>query len=141
MLRTIPAALIIAACMSNAAYAADAVMLTGISGKVLTSRGGQTGPATAGALQPGDRVVASDGAARVVWADGCTATLKPRAMLTVSSASPCAGGNALVSAGSSAAQATKSQQVTALQWGGIGLSLIAIAAGIAAVADDISLSN
>ncbi len=59
----------------------------------MVSKNGQLVPATVGMeLQPGDRVIAGKGSARVVYSDGCNIRVPGRTMETVSSSSPCAGG-------------------------------------------------
>ena len=129
-----------AAMIAGQAFAADpAAQLSAVRGEVLVSRDGKLVKAAPGVLRSGDRVVARlDGEARLAYADGCAVTLKPGAMVTVSAASPCAGGSGLVSAASASAQTTQQQGMTALQWAGVGLTVVVLGVGLAAAADDVS---
>lgn len=125
--------------LAGQVFAAQGVQLAAVKGEVLVSRDGKLVKAAPGALKPGDRVLArADGRARVTYADGCAVTLKPSAMITVADASPCAGGAGLVSATTGApAQATQQQGMTALQWAGVGLTVVVLGVGLAAAADDL----
>lgn len=127
--------------LAGAAHAADAAHLSGLTGKVLVSRQGKLAPAGTGPLRPGDRVIATDGAARLIWTDGCAVTLKARTMLTVADASPCAGGRGLVTSGAASAQATEEKSMTAMQWGALGLSAAVMVGGLVVAADDLAVSN
>lgn len=93
--------------LAGQAHAADAAIaqMSAVKGSVVVSQNGKFVQASsATALKAGDRVVAKDGQASVKFADGCSITLKPQAMVTVGAASPCASGAGLVNAGASSAQ-------------------------------------
>lgn len=138
MTRILAAAAAASILFSGQAFAADAARLAEVKGEVLVGRGGKLVKAAPGALRAGDRLVArADGEARLTYADGCSVTLKPSAMLTVGGASPCAGGSGLVTATSASAQTTEAQGMTALQWAGVGLTVIVLGVGLAAAADDL----
>jgi outer membrane protein W len=119
--------------LAGQAHAGDAAMaqMSAVKGSVVVSQNGKFVQASsATALKAGDRVVAKDGQASLKFADGCTVSLKPNAMLTVGAASPCASGAGLVSA-------TQGDSAQLLGLSGFGaavttfaiLGLILIAAG------------
>ena len=55
------------------------------------------------ALKAGDRVVARSGSASIAYADGCVVSAPAGTMITVGAASPCAGGQGLVTPGPASA--------------------------------------
>jgi len=77
----------------QAALAAGVARIGSLSGTVMVSKNGQLVPATPGMeLEPGDRVIAGKGSARIVYGDNCNIRVPGRTMETVSTKSPCAGG-------------------------------------------------
>lgn len=81
----------------QAALAAEGARLGGVSGTVMVSQNGRITPAAAGSvLRSGDRVIAANGSARLVYNDGCSVAISARTMGTVSAVSPCAGGSSNV---------------------------------------------
>lgn len=81
----------------QAALAAENARLGAVSGSVMVNQAGRLAPASQGAvLRTGDRVIASNGSARLIYADGCNVAVSARSMATVSAASPCAGGSSNV---------------------------------------------
>lgn len=95
MIRRIAVAASIGLLLSGqAALAAENVRLSSVSGSVMVNQNGRFAPAARGAaLRTGDRIVATDGAASLTYADGCNVTISARSMATVSAVSPCAGGS------------------------------------------------
>lgn len=47
-------------------------------------------------LQAGDRVMATNGSANLVYSDGCNVAVSAKSMATVAAVSPCAGGSSNV---------------------------------------------
>ena len=81
----------------QAALAAEGARIGGVSGTVMVSQNGRLAPASAGSvLRSGDRVIAGNGSARVIYNDGCSVAISARSMGTVSAVSPCAGGSSNV---------------------------------------------
>jgi len=95
MIRRIAVAASIGLLLSGqAALAAEGVRLSAVSGSVMVNQNGRFAPAARGAaLRAGDRIVATDGAANLTYADGCNVTVSARSMATVAAVSPCAGGS------------------------------------------------
>jgi hypothetical protein len=78
----------------QAAVAAEGIRLSTVNGSVMVNQNGRFAPAARGAaLRAGDRVVATNGSANLVYADGCTVAIAARSMATVSATSPCANGS------------------------------------------------
>ncbi len=78
----------------QAAMAAENVRLSAVSGSVMVNQNGRFAPAAKGsALRAGDRIVATDGAASLTYADGCNVAVSARSMATVAAVSPCANGS------------------------------------------------
>lgn len=76
---------------------AQSAQVSAPQGSVYANRGGQMIAVRQGsALQAGDRVVAANGTARILYADGCNVTVAARSMVTVAANSPCAGGSSSV---------------------------------------------
>ena len=77
-----------ALCIAGQASAKDAAMaqLSAVKGSVMVNQGGKMVPATAGALRAGDRVVATNGSARLAYADGCVVSLSTNGMATIGAA-------------------------------------------------------
>lgn len=130
--------------IAGPALAADAsvAQLGAIKGTVLVSQNGKmVAAATAGSLKAGDRVVVSANSTAVVkFADGCTVSLKPAAMVTLGSKSPCASGAGLTSAQANvqqdAAAKTPKQPFFGTGWTTtdyviLGVGVVGAAAGIA----------
>ncbi|MEI7932220.1 MAG: hypothetical protein WCI21_04095 [Alphaproteobacteria bacterium] len=85
-----------------AAATANTAQVSNVSGSVLASKNGSFSNATnTTTLSSGDRLVARDGTAQVRFSDGCVVTVKPQAMLTVGSSSPCATGAGLITSSNS----------------------------------------
>ncbi len=83
--------------MAGPALAAETARLGAVSGSVMVNQNGRFAPATRGAvLQTGDRVMATNGAASLVYSDGCNVTVSAKSMATVAAVSPCAGGSSNV---------------------------------------------
>lgn len=83
--------------VGQAAVAAEGARIAGATGSVMVSQNGRFVKASNGTLlRAGDRVVASSGSARVVYGDGCNVSVSARSMVTIASASPCAGGSSVV---------------------------------------------
>lgn len=81
----------------QAALAAENARLGAVTGSVMVNQAGRLAPASQGAvLRTGDRVIASNGSARLIYADGCNVAVSARSMATVSASSPCAGGSSNV---------------------------------------------
>jgi hypothetical protein len=112
MFRTLTAVTLSSAlALVGPAMAGDAVKaeITAVKGAVAVSQAGKLYDARAGSLRAGDRVIAKDGEAQVVYADGCMVTLRTGAMATIGQASPCAGGRGLVTAGPASGQSSISE--------------------------------
>lgn len=93
MMRRFAVATAIGLLLGGQAMAAEA-RLGAVSGSVMVSQNGRFAPATRGAvLQAGDRVMATNGSASLVYSDGCNVAVATRSMATVAAASPCAGGS------------------------------------------------
>ena len=95
MIRRIAVAASIGLLLSGqAAVAAEGVRLSTVNGSVMVNQNGRFAPANRGAaLRAGDRIVATNGTANLVYADGCNVAISARSMATVSATSPCAGGS------------------------------------------------
>jgi hypothetical protein len=122
-----------ALCIAGQASAKDAALaqLSAVKGSVMINAGGKLAPATAGALRAGDRVVATNGSARIAYADGCVVSLSANGMTTVGAASPCATGQSgLVSA---AQGSTAQMELSAVQLIGTIIAVGVLAVGIANV--------
>ena len=93
MMRRVAVATAIGLLLAGQAMAAE-VRVGSVSGSVMVNQNGRFSPASRGAaLQAGDRVMATSGAANIVYSDGCNVTVSARSMATVSAVSPCAGGS------------------------------------------------
>lgn len=89
--------LLLSSQVAVAASPAFVARVGAVSGSVMISQNGRLAPASAGSvLRPGDRVMAANGKASVVYGDGCNVAITARSMVTVSAASPCAGGSSNV---------------------------------------------
>jgi hypothetical protein len=96
MMRRVAVATAIGLLLGGQAMAAEA-RLGAVSGSVMVNQGGRFVAATRGAvLQTGDRVMATNGSASLVYSDGCNVAVATRSMATVAAVSPCAGGSSLV---------------------------------------------
>lgn len=96
MMRRVAVATAIGLLLGGQAMAAEA-RLGAVSGSVMVNQGGRFVAATRGAvLQTGDRVMATNGSASLVYSDGCNVPVATRSMATVAAVSPCAGGSSLV---------------------------------------------
>jgi hypothetical protein len=79
--------------ISGQAVAAQSAKLANVSGSVLVNQDGRFVPAKSStALRAGDRVLAMNGGATLAYADGCTVTVAPRTMATITDGAACAGG-------------------------------------------------
>jgi hypothetical protein len=77
-----------------------AAQLDGVKGDIrIAGKTGLSAGRNGAALAAGDRVVARSGSATLRYADGCVARVPAGAMATIASASPCATGQGLVTAG------------------------------------------
>ena len=93
MMRRVAVATVVGLLLAGQAAAAD-VLVTAVTGSVMVNQNGRFVPATRGAaLQAGDRVMATNGSASIVYGDGCNVAVTARSMATVAAASPCAGGS------------------------------------------------
>ena len=104
--RSFSLALALAAAVALPAAAATQglAQISAVKGDVRLSSGGAMQSAGEGAaLKAGDRIVARTGSARIAYADGCVVTAPAGTMVTVGTASPCAGGEGLVTPGTAAA--------------------------------------
>lgn len=73
---------------------AQGAKVSSAQGAVFANRAGQMTPVKAGSvLQSGDRIVATSGAAKITYSDGCNVSVTARTMVTVAEASPCVGGS------------------------------------------------
>jgi hypothetical protein len=126
----------ISALMAGQAVAAEA-SLAQVKGNVLVSQGGKMVNASGvSSLRAGDRVVASNGAAKISYADGCVVSLNANGMATIGAASPCANGAGLVSASQgSSAQLFEGSNGMYAAIGGF-LIATAIVVGVAESGDD-----
>lgn len=80
--------------MASTSALAQGAKVSSAQGAVFANRAGQMTPVKAGSvLQSGDRIVATSGAARITYSDGCNVAVTARSMVTVADASPCAGGS------------------------------------------------
>ena len=80
--------------MASTSAFAQGAKVSSAQGAVFANRAGQMTPVKAGSvLQSGDRIVATSGAARITYSDGCNVAVTARSMVTVADASPCAGGS------------------------------------------------
>jgi hypothetical protein len=94
MIRRIAVTAMAGLLMAGPALAAETARVGAVSGSVMVNQNGRFAPATRGAvLQTGDRVMATNGAASLVYSDGCNVTVSARSMATVAAVSPCAGGS------------------------------------------------
>jgi hypothetical protein len=76
--------------ISGQAVAAQSAKLANVSGSVLVNQDGRFVPAKGSTtLSAGDRVLAMNGGATLAYADGCSVTVAPRTMATITDASPC----------------------------------------------------
>ncbi|HZP65448.1 MAG TPA: hypothetical protein VFB32_04005 [Rudaea sp.] len=96
-MKLISSVMMVCAVCSVPAFAQDRSDIASISsahGSVLINQGSQFVPAGVGDhLASGDRLmVPRDGAAEIVFSDGCKYSVKPGTMITVPSVSTCAGG-------------------------------------------------
>lgn len=98
MIRKISVVAAIAAIgLSGQAMAAQPVKLGSVQGSVLVNQNGRYVPVTnAMTLRAGDRVMATTGAAKLTYADGCTVSVTARSMTTIGEASPCGGSSSVV---------------------------------------------
>lgn len=97
MIRRIAVAATIGLLLSGQALAAESARLSTVSGSVMVNQNGRFTPATRGAvLTTGDRVMATEGSASLVYSDGCAVTVAARSMATVAATSPCAGGSSSI---------------------------------------------
>lgn len=97
MIRRIAVAATIGLLLSSQAMAAETARLGAVSGSVMVNQNGRFAPAARGTvLQTGDRVMATTGAASLVYSDGCNVAIAARSMATVAAVSPCAGGSSNV---------------------------------------------
>lgn len=77
--------------------AAETARLGAVNGSVMVNQNGRFTPAARGAvLQTGDRVMATNGSASLVYSDGCNVSIAAKSMATVAATSPCAGGSSNV---------------------------------------------
>lgn len=146
MIRRIAVAASIGLLLSGqAALAAENVRLSSVSGSVMVNQNGRFAPAARGAaLRTGDRIVATDGAASLTYADGCNVTISARSMATVAAVSPCAAGSSV----------TKASMITKAQDGGtsgygdntdlwlwLGFGVVTVVAMAVALDDDADPSS
>ena len=97
-------ALVAAVALPAAAATQGLAQISAVKGDVRLSSGGAMQNAGEGAaLKAGDRIVARTGSARIAYADGCVVTAPAGTMVTVGTASPCSGGEGLVTPGTAAA--------------------------------------
>jgi len=97
MIRRIAVAASVGLLLSGQAMAAEAVRLGAVSGSVMVNQNGRFAPAARGTvLRAGDRVMATEGSANLIYADGCNVAVSARSMATVGAVSPCAGGSSNV---------------------------------------------
>lgn len=97
MIRRIAVTAMAGLLMAGPALAAETARVGAVSGSVMVNQNGRFAPATRGAvLQTGDRVMATNGAASLVYSDGCNVTVSAKSMATVAAVSPCAGGSSNV---------------------------------------------
>lgn len=98
MIRQIAVATAIASIgLSGTALAAQPATLGAVQGSVLVNQTGKYQPVKAStSLRAGDRVIATDGSARLTYADGCVVSITARSMATIGAESPCGGSSNLV---------------------------------------------
>jgi predicted metalloprotease with PDZ domain len=123
------------AMVGGAALAAESATLGSVDGSVSIAREGAVSAAQPGALQIGDRVIATDGTATLTFSDGCVAHLDPNSMMTVQATSPCASGQGLIKAADPATAQTWSD-MSAAELTGAALVGGLITAGLISVLDD-----
>ena len=76
--------------ISGQAMAGQPVQLSNVSGSVLVNQNGRYVPVTSKtSLRAGDRILAMDGGANLVYANGCKVALSASSMTTIADA-PCA---------------------------------------------------
>lgn len=79
--------------MSGQAMAGQSVQLSNVNGSVLVNQDGRYVPVTSKTtLRAGDRVLAMDGDASLVYADGCKVDLSAQSLATITDASCAADG-------------------------------------------------
>lgn len=135
--RSISLALALSAAVALPAAAASQglAQITAVQGDVRLASGGAMQTAANGAgLKAGDRIVARSGAARIAYADGCVVSAPAGTMVTVGKASPCAGGQGLVTPGDAAALSipalNKWDTGAYFAAGGVALLVASLVAGI-----------
>lgn len=126
----------------QAAYAAEGARVNSVTGSVMISQNGRFVPASNGTvLRAGDRIVASNGSARLVYSDGCNVAVSARSMATVAAASPCVGGSSGVVKVSTRADDNQEGGAYGYAdnrdlWLWLGFGVVTITATAAALADD-----
>lgn len=142
MMRRVAVATAIGLLLAGQAMAAE-VRVGAVSGAVMVNQNGRFSPVARGAvLQAGDRVMATNGSASIVYSDGCNVAVSARSMATVSAVSPCAGGSSnLVKASTrdgnqdgGGALGYGDGNSDLLLWGAFGLLTVGVLGG--AVSDD-----
>lgn len=104
----------------------QAAVLTNIEGVVLVNRGDSFRTASIGAsLEPGTRIRAENGSARLVYENGCSVEIGPHQVVLVTSSPPACGGAASVNNG---VAESAGLSTSTLVLGGVG---VAAAAGLA----------
>lgn len=141
MIRRIAVAASIGLLLSGqAALAAESVRLSTVTGSVMVNQNGRFAPAAKGsALRAGDRIVATDGAAKLTYADGCNVTISARSMATVSAVSPCAGGSSGLTKASMITQdggGSDGYGSNTDLWLWLGFGVVTVVATAAALDDD-----
>ena len=97
MIRRIAVVATVGLLLSSPAMAAETARLGAVSGSVMVNQNGRFAPAARGTvLQTGDRVMATNGSASLVYSDGCNVSIAAKSMATVAAVSPCAGGSSNV---------------------------------------------
>lgn len=108
--------IIIAGALIFAASAVNAAQLSEVEGKAFVSKGAGFSPVAAGStLVVGDRVMVSrESSARISFADGCSISVQPGQVISISKTSPCAGGEAVkpISFGGRMGQSTTSDDTS-----------------------------
>lgn len=93
MMRRVAVATAVGLLLCGQAMAAE-VRLGSVSGSVMVNQNGRFTSASRGTvLQAGDRVMATNGSANLVYSDGCNVAVSAKSMATVAAVSPCAGGS------------------------------------------------
>lgn len=124
--------------ISGQAMAGQSVELSNVKGSVLVNQNGRYVPVTSTTtLRAGDRVIAMNGDASLVYADGCKVNVSARSMATIGSEA-CGADDVIRVADENNDGYEDSSQTTSNTdlWLWIGFGVVTVAVTAAALADD-----